>query len=316
MTEPQSQPRPPWFAGRRGTVLLYRVNRRPLSHPTLGGDDPPESVMDHIVEVLRFGEKVPTGPAARQREWLLGNRHILRGESALTGQVGWERDVEEQTSRYDRETQEWRDEVGVAGQSARAPFAFDGNTRVLGVLKHASFRETTIAHVFQTLLREGENAMEWPTTEWSVEPILDERDFFAWLESVQSVTSITMVAKLPNPDGLEEFGPVWQEMQDRQARLISTKLVAADDEVGLQGLRQDARLQGNLAMGTQGFGHVLAKGRQNGHDKPFDQRDKVAREVVDELGQTWEEGSQVVLDTTRQSGPRILRWRDRGRHSR
>ena len=267
------------------------------------------------MEVLLFGHKVVTG-TSRQHEWLLGNRYTLPGESALIGQVGWERDVEEQTSRYDQETREWRDEVEVTGQSAHAPFAFDGTTRVLGVLKHPSFNEKTIAHVFQTLLREGENSRQWPSTEWSVEPILDERDFFAWLDSVQSVTSLTMVAKLPNPDGLEEFGPVWQEMQDRKARLISTKLLAADDNVGLQGLREDSRLRGNLAMGRQGFGHVLAMGRQDGHDKPFDQREKVAREVIDDLPQTWPEGSQIVLEVTRQSGSRVLRWRDRGRHSR
>jgi hypothetical protein len=318
VTEPQSrsEPRAPWFAGRRGTVLLYRVNRRPLARPTLGGGEQPESFMDHVMEVLLFGHKVVTGHGERQHEWVLGNRFTVPGETALIGQVGWERDVEEQTSRYDQETQEWRDELEVTGQSAHAPFALDGTTRVLGVLKHPSFNEKTIANVFQMLLREGENSREWPSTEWSVEPILDERDFFAWLDSVQSVTSLTMVAKLPNPDGLEEFGPVWQEMQARKARLNSKKLVAADDNEGLQGLQEDASLRGNLAMGRQGFGYVLATGRQsNGHEKPFDQREKVAREVIEHLPQTWPEGSLVVLEVTRQSGSRVLRWRDRGRHS-
>lgn len=268
------------------------------------------------MEVLLFGHKVVTGPGIYKHEWVLGNRYTLPGETSLIGQVGWERDVAEQTSRYDQETREWLDEVEMTGQSAHAPFALDGTTRVLGVLKHPSFNEKTIANVFQMLLREGENSKEWPSTEWSVEPILDERDFFAWLSSVQSVTSLTMVAKLPNPDGLEEFGPVWQEMQDRRARLISTKLVATDDNVGLQGLQEDSRLRGNLAMGRQGFGHVLATGREsNGHEKPFDQREKVAREVVNDLPQTWPEGSQVVLEVTRLSGRRVLRWRDRGRRS-
>jgi hypothetical protein len=44
MSEPAEStthgPRPHWFAERPGTVLLYRVNRRPLPRPTLGGGEP------------------------------------------------------------------------------------------------------------------------------------------------------------------------------------------------------------------------------------------------------------------------------------
>ena len=308
----EHEARPPWFAGRPGTVLLYRVNRRPLARPTLGGGQQPDSVMDHIIEVLHFGRHVVTGHADHQRDWILGNRNILPDLSALTGQVGWVQHDEQQTSIYVPETQEWRDEVEPTERTARAPFAFDGRTRVLGVLKHRSFSEATLPKVFQTLLREGEQEREWPSTEWSVEPILDERDFLTWLSSVESVTSITLVAKIPNPDGLEEFGPVWAEMEARRARLISMKMLALNEDEGLQGLEDDARVRGNLAMGRQGFGHVEAHGQRNGHETVFDQREKVAREVIDELEPTWDEAAQEVLETTRESGANALQRRTRG----
>ncbi len=278
-----------------------------MSNPTLGGGQQPDSVMDHIIEVLPFGKRVVTGSGDRQREWILGNRHILPDESGFTGEIGWQRDDQQQSSRYVSESQEWRDEVEPAGRSAHAPFAFDGNSRILGVLKHRTFSETTVAHVLQTLLREGEQQREWPTTEWSVEPILDERDFLAWLHSVQSVTSINLVAKLPNPDGLEEFGPVWEEMQARSARFISTKMIAANEEVGLQGLEDDRRVRGNLAMGQQGFGYVEARGRRSGHETVYDQREKVAREVIDDLGQTWDQAEEAILGRVRRISANVLR---------
>ena len=304
-----SAKRPPWFAGRPGTVLLYRVNRRPLPRPTLGGRQP-ESVMDHIIEVLPFGLHVTTG-TSHKRDWILGNRVIASNESALSGQVGWEqRGEEESTGRYDPETREWLDVVEPQDRSARAPFVFDAQYRVLGVLKHRSFNESVIAKVFQALLREGENAREWPSTEWSVEPILDERDFLAWLHSVQSVVSVNIVAKMPNPDGLEEFGPIWEEMNQRRARLISTRILAANDEVGLEGLEDDERVMGGLAMGRNGFGHVEAQGYQNGHKTIYDQREKTRREVTDELGPTWTDAVNVMIGLVRRSATRALARRD------
>lgn len=306
-TEPHG-PRLPWFAERPGTVLLYRVNRRPLPQPTLLGEQP-ASVMDHIAQLPLFGKHVVTGRGDRRRDWILGNRLIRSNETGLTGQIGWQQADEQQTSRYSPDTQEWQDEVEPTERATRAPFAFDARSRILGVLKHRSFGERVIAEVFQTLLRECENAREWPSTEWSVEAILDERDFLNWLATVQSVTSITLVAKLPNPDGLQEFGPVWEQMQAREARLISMQMICANDDTGLQGLLDDERVQGGLAMGQQGFGHVKADGLANGNKRVFDQREKVARRVLDEVGPTWPDATTAVLDATRESADDVLRRR-------
>jgi hypothetical protein len=271
----------------------------------------PDSVMDHIIEVLPFGSHVVTG-TRQKRDWILGNRSIAPDIAYMSGQVGWEQHGEEPVSKYEDETSQWLDVVELSDRAVRAPFVFDARSRILGVLKHPTFNENTLAKVFQTLLREGEQQRGWPSTEWSVEALLDERDFLEWLHSVQSVISINLVAKMPNPDGLDEFGPVWEEIQQRRARLISTRMVAANDEVGLEGLEDDPRVTGSLAMGREGFGYVEARGRRNGHETVYDQREKVARERTPELGPSWSGAVDVVLELVRLSASRALERRARG----
>ncbi|MDQ2873324.1 MAG: hypothetical protein M3Y33_00220, partial [Actinomycetota bacterium] len=178
------------------------------------------------------------------------------------------------------------------------------------VLKHRSFNEGVLAKVFQTLLREGEEAREWPSTEWSVEPILDEQDFLSWLHSVQSVTSINIVAKMPNPDGLDAFGPIWEEMNERKARLISTRILAANDEIGLQGIEDDPRVMGGIQMGRNGFGHVEAQGYRDGQKMVYDQRERTSRQIADDVGPTWGSAVVTMLDLVRRSAVRALARRD------
>jgi hypothetical protein len=267
--------------------------------------------MDHIIEVLPFGSHVVTG-TRQKKDWILGNRNIAPDLSYLSGQVGWEQHGEEPVSKYEDETSQWLDVLELSDRAVRAPFVFDARSRILGVLKHTTFDENTLAKVFQTLLREGEQQREWPSTEWSVEALLDEWDFLEWLRNVESVTSITLVAKMPNPDGLDEFGPVWEEMQARRARLYSTKMVAANDDIGLEGLEEDPLVRGSLAMGRRGFGHVEARGRKNGHETVYDQRDKVARARTPELGLSWSGTVDMMLDLVRRSATSALERRARG----
>jgi hypothetical protein len=306
-TEPSATPgpRPPWFVGRPGTVLLYRVNRRPMPQPTLGAPDVPPPLMDHLEQVLLFGLEVLIGKGRQRKEWILGNRYILPDLSGLTGQVGWQMVGEQQRSRYLTEKREWSDEFEATPLSAHAPFAFDSRTRILGVLKHHSFGEKAVAEAFENLLRKGENLLVSPSIEWSVEPILDERDFLRWLQTVSSVTILNLVAKLPNPDGLEQFGSVWAQMEQRRARLLQTRVVAANEEDGLENVLEDQRVREHLAMGGQGFGDVKAEGpsRENGSKRVFNLNEKVARRVIDEaeVGTTWQEATTAVLTTTRNS---------------
>ncbi|TDE26422.1 hypothetical protein E1295_44320 [Nonomuraea mesophila] len=206
-------------------------------------------------------------------------------------------------------TKTWKDSVEPAAVSARAPFIFHAQSRYLGVLKHPSFSETTVAQVFETLLRQGEERRQWPSTEWSVEPILDESDFVHWLHTVDSVQHVNLVARLPNPDGLDEFGSVWDAMDRHKARMLRQIMEAADPDVGLRNVEEDQRVREHIAMATNGFGYVSAKGVRGGRKVTYDQRHQVARESTDELGPGWLETAQDILNVVRRRYQRSTRAR-------
>lgn len=300
MTQSETKrPEEPWFSGRPGTVLLYRVNRRPYPQQSLFADAQPDDVFDHFVEVLLFGEEVETG-RRNKRYWRLGNRRIDETQRILTGQVGWESTSTEAGDQYDPVRREWVDVVGERGRTARGPFAFDAESRTLAVLKHPTFTERVLPEVFKVLLKRGEEARTYPTTDWDVEPILDTEDFREWLRSVDVVDRVQFVAKLPNPDALEEFGPVWDRMEQHKAKLLREIMEAADSELGLVNLEEDRVVNGFLAMNENGFGYVTADGSRDGHRTRFDQRAKVARRQTDPLPSSWTEVVGMVINYARE----------------
>jgi hypothetical protein len=260
-----------------------------MPQPDLFTGTQPGSVFDHFVEVLLFGEPVATTGGKHRREWRLGNRDIDEAGQQLRGHIGWQRAGQRTADHYNRQSRRWEDVVEDADVSARAPFLFDGSTRVLAVLKHPTFRERTIPDIFERILRSGENARQSPSTEWSVEPILDEMEFRQWLRSVDSVSSINLVAKLPNPDALPEFEEVWAYMESKRAKLLREWMEAANPEVGLLNLDEDQKIGQYLALGRDGFGYVKASGRREGRDVQYDQRDLSVRERAEQLPSSWAE---------------------------
>lgn len=291
----QSGPLEPWFSKRDATtLLLYRVNRRPLSTPTLFAKQPSD-VLDHIAEVLLFGEIVETG-RANKREWILGNRDIDLDTRTISGQIGYERPTERSSDRYDEETKEWRDAVDVIEQTARSPFVFHADSRVLGVLQHPSFSERTIPNVFAALMNRGEDARDHRSTEWDVEPILDEIEFLEWLRQAESVEHVSFVAKLPNPSGIPEFEPVWRRLEEREAKSIREIMEARDPERGLQGVEDDEIARAYIAMASQGFGYVKGRRMRNNRHETYDQRSQVKRHVFSDLPKSWTEVKLMIVD--------------------
>lgn len=230
----------------------------------------------------------------------MGNKES-RGEfDAVFGQIGWMRTDLRSSDRYNMAERRWEDVIEDAEVSARAPFVIDTRSRLLGVLQHRSFRPPkNIAYVFQTLLRQGENGRADASTEWSVEPILDTAEFSEWLRRVDAVDRIRMVAKLPNPDALPEFGPVWQRMQAHKAKLLSEAMEAADPALGLQGLGEDEQVRAFLAMGANGVSYLVADGHEGGRRRTFDQRERVAREHTGDLAPSWSEVFRTILGMIR-----------------
>jgi hypothetical protein len=279
-------------------VLLYRVNRRPLAQQSLFAQQP-DDVFDHIVEVLPFGSEVITGRRDK-RIWRLGNRDIDPNMRILVGQVGWEATGTGAADKYDPERQAWEDAVGDRGRTARAPFVFDGVTRILAVLKHPTFDEKTIPYVFRTLLQQGERTRPNQATDWDVEPIGDTATFKEWLRTTDVVQKVQFVAKMPNPDGLDAFGLVWHRMAQHRARVLKEIMEAENWDIGLVELEDDRVVDAYLAMSENAFGYVTADGTRDGKRTRFDQRSQVARHHTEELPGSWMEVVGVLVDVVRE----------------
>jgi len=306
MTESDLKPaqEEPWFSGKPGTVLLYRINRRPMPEQSLFDVEPPPNVLDHVAEVLLFGEEVETG-RKNKRHWILGNRNIDEQNGTLAGQIGWESRGIESTGRYDSSRREWVDDLDQRARAARAPFVFESDGRTLAILKHPSFSESTLSEVFKALLQRGENRRGFHTTDWDVEPIGDTGSFREWLSNADVVNQVQFVAKRPNPDGLDEFGQVWERMNQHKASLLREIMEAADPEVGLVDLEGDQVVNGYLAMSEHAFGYVTARGTRDGRLTRFDQRSAVARRQTEPLPSSWTEAVGVITALARQV------WRQR-----
>jgi hypothetical protein len=261
--------------------------------------------MDHLTEVLVFGEVVVTGRGSK-REWILGNREISEDEGALIGQIGWRSGGSESENEYDPENKVWVDVIREKENSARTVFCFDEQSRILGVLKHPTFNEKVIPLVFEEIMRKGESRRMWPSTDWAVEPILDERSFTQWLREVDSVRRVELVAKLPNPDGLEEFGELWEDMQSMDARMIKQEMEAATPN-GLVGLQNNERVRNHIAMSERAYGYVAAKGLKDGRKTVYDQRKNVQRTTVEDLPPFWGQIKNVVMSHVRARGEKFLR---------
>lgn len=255
----------------------------------------PGDFFDHLNEVLLFGAPVETGRRNR-RIWKLGNRNIDLEQQVTSGQIGYEIETQVVQDIYDDDAREWREATEPGEATARAPFAIDGDTRILGVLQHPTFSASTIANVFEMLLRRGENEREGtPTTEWGVEAVLDVNDFIEWLHGAERVQQVVFTAKLPNPSGLPEFDPIWTRLQNLNAKQIRETIDAHDDERGLQHVEDDIESRGFIAMASNGYGNIRARRRRQNREETYDQKNQVKGVRIETPPQTWPEIMIAVI---------------------
>lgn len=298
-----------WFAGKDLPVLIYKVNRRPLSaDPTLF--DPPPNPLTHLDKTLRrFGGPVAWG-RAHQRDWRVGNLALDDIGGTLTGMVGWARSDSGITNVWDDEAQGWRDLVVARDVSAVAPFAFVADGRYLGVLRHPSFTERNVESVLTTMLNRSERQSGLPTVKWAVEPVGDEREFYEWLESVGSVTELKFVFERPNPDAEDSFQEIFARLDRLEAERIRETITARDREAGLSrdGLRSDPLSVGFIAAAMAAFGYVIGTAYRGGKRVVYDQRRQVLTEPLEEVASEWLSATNQVLEAVK----RVSRRRARG----
>lgn len=294
-----------WFQGKDLDVLIYKVNRRPLSaDPSLF--EPPASPIRHLYAVL-LEQRTPVVSGRRyQREWRVGNLNLDEDAGTITGLIGWSRSDASLTSVWDEEGKAWRDRVVAADTSAVSPFVFQADRRYLGVLKHPSFREHTLNWVFTEILNRAEMARAVPHVQWAVEPVGDEREFNNWLDSVDQVVELRFTFERPNPDAEEAFEQLFERLDSLEAEKIREVITARDRQVGLdkQAVKNDPTTQGFIRAAMSAFGFVFGKAFRNGKKVQYDQRDQVLRERVDDVSPTVAGAIQDVEGAVRQASGR------------
>jgi hypothetical protein len=295
------EPTQRWFAGKDVDTLLYRINRRtPAAGETIFPQ--PESVLAHLEEVLAVSVPVETGRAYK-RLWHIGNKVFDYRAGTLTGRVGWTRPQEVLAPVWDDGRQEWADRVVPGDVTVVAPFAFTGDGRYLGVLRHSSFREKTIADVFIQILNRGEARRRESGTDWDVEPIGDVQDFYDWVDSTDRIVNVEFVFKRPNPDAEREFEQLFARMNELEANQIREAISAQDADRGLskQALRTEPISRMFIAAAMAAFGYVVGRGFLHGRSDTYDQRRRVARERIENVAASWDGATEEVLQAVRRA---------------
>lgn len=289
----ESRDQQPWFAGKNGPVLMFKVNRRPKPQD-LFREDLPVNLLQHVDEVLLFGEPVVTGRKYK-RTWYLGNHQIDNNRRMLSGQIGWEKHDSTQVDAYDPDQKEWVDAIEPKGVSARSAFVYCESNHLLGIVWHSSFTDTVLANVFTILLNKGEEERKKTVADWEVEPKLDKKGFHEWLQTTQAVERVKFVAKLPNPGGFDEFDDIWKRLETLKAARIEEVIEALDPESGLEDIDSEPESAQYIAMASRAYGYITASGSSEGQTKRYDQRKKVKRVYID-YPNTWKEMVTVLGD--------------------
>jgi hypothetical protein len=296
---------PLWRAGEAGEVLLYRINRRPIGQETLVVEDIPEDVLDHVYRMLPNGSKTETWSSSGHRIWIVGGVEKDEAEGILTGKLGWVPAEQEVITDYSDEAEDWVVSIESPHGRVVMPFAFDAATRVLAVLRIGRNRANTIAGVFETVLAANERKEDRPSTEWSVEAILDPRDFAEWLESLDVVREVEFVAKLPNPTPDPSFEEVFERMEARDATRF-TQNFYSNKSSGLQNIRSDPEFAQAESMAKAGFANLRGTGERNGHKARYNQNERVARDRIEHLPDSWDGMLAILKDFLKKRARQLL----------
>ena len=301
---PQPSPLPPSLANKPARILAYRVNRRALGEGSLLPEELPHDAFDHFVRMLAPGYKVVTTGRGRDRVWRVGGIEIDQDNEILTGKLGWYSLDPEIVPTWSPELNDWPPTVRDPAETLM-PFAFDGSTRLLGVVHGKRSNPQVIATVFELILSENERELARPTTEWSVEPLLDSTEFIEWLNSQDVVQSVAFKVRLPNQEARSAFEELAGRLMRVHGTEYSARLNSKRDE-GLQHVEEDPEFSQAISMGRHGYADLRGRGRAGGKQTRYIQGEHVAAEPITRLPATWEETRTLLIDVIRHRLRRFL----------
>ncbi len=298
------RPSTPWFADEPGDFLLYRVNRRPLE----GVIFPiPGDVFDHFLRVFAPGREIVTGRRHR-RSWRVGGLRVDAQLRVVTGNLGWVPYEEEVVVPvWSDEEDDWMTTTTAQRGGRVVPFGFDGETRLLTILRDPGTPPDRFADVLERLLRAEENELTERSTEWAVEPVLDEADFVEWLHRVDVVRLVSFAARLPNPEPTDADRDLVERMQRRRATLYR-ETMRSNREEGLVGIEDDPDFRQAISMGRRSFATLRGEAIKDGAVVHYSQTETVAKEHVNSMPPTWEQARALIVDLLRTRLQRFLEW--------
>jgi hypothetical protein len=300
----ESIPLPPTLADHPARVIAFRVNRRPVGEGTFFPETMPPDSFDHFVRMLAPGYEIVTKGRGHERSWRVGAVEIDRSDGFVTGKLGWHPRNPEVVPSWSDALMDWPPSVGVPRETLM-PFAFDGTTRVLGVVHDKKTSARSIAAVFESILNENERELDQRTTEWSVEPILNSVEFIEWLDGLDVVESVAFVAKLPNPEPTAAFDDLTGRMDDAHGTEYAARMKTTREE-GLQHIEEDPEFRQAIAMGKKGFAQLEGRGRRDGRPSVYKQKDKVASDAIPNVPADWQELRAMLKAIVRERLSRFL----------
>lgn len=285
-----------WFSDTNCEILLYKINRRPItSDPSLFEPDP--DLPSHLKRVLSENVEVVSGHNP-QRTWRLGNIEYLPQSQNFTAVIGWERSTQTIGQSWDPAQRVWADQIVNREDSAVAPIAFRLRGRILGVLKHPSFTtETTLDRVLTKILNQGENSSAFPTTAWKVEPIGDEADFLTWLNEIQNLDRLSLHFERPNPDAEEDFQKLFDRLDTLNAKSFKEEITSrpGSDGLSIEEVKKDKGIRAYISAAMSAFGRISAKGRIDDQTVKYDQRQRVKKLRIEIKGNSLIEAGEQTL---------------------
>jgi hypothetical protein len=283
-----------WFAGAPGSFFVFRVNRRPWPDQNLFTPEQPPDPYEHFVRMLMPGYEVVTG-RRHKRSWRIGGLQRDDEAKTLVGKLGWEPIGRESVPLWDDYEKDWLSETATPHGGRVVPFGFDGETRLLTVLRDPKTPPTTVAAVFEKTLRDNERGLDHPTTEWSVEPVLDAADFLSWLETLDTVHVVAFTAKLPNPEPRRAYRDLGTRIRGLHATSY-TETIRSERDEGLIGIQDDPEIQQAIAMGENGLAKFRGEGKRGDFVSQYSQSNRVAKERVEEIPEDWEAVWSLIKD--------------------
>lgn len=291
-----------WFSEKTLDVLIFKINRRPISAFMLAVYEPPSDLYAHLEQILAEAHEVTSGRRI-QRRWRVGNLEFDDVNREIRGRIGWTRSTESLQNQWDDDSKSFLEDWTMREDSAVSPFVILVDDELVGVLRHPSFStEETVNLMLEHLLNQGERDLEAPTVAWNVDPIGDAKRFDEWFSSMDQVLTLTLAVKRPNPDGAKEFEEVERRLDELEAEYIQQSLKARDETVGLDkaAVRRDRSLTGFIEAAMRSYGWVKGTGKKNGKRRSFNQlKQDQLREPIDDVGGDWQTASDNVLKAVR-----------------